>query len=413
MSAAAETTSNAKTATAESGPESPTTARPLEMDDDDVQETGAVGEGGNAAAVRQTAPATTAASPISASPPQVPPKPVSETEKNILTLKEAFPSVEETVIRAILRASGGRVEPAFHALLEMTDPEAARNEPQDAPAPAQQPAQPQARGGMSQVESDELYARQLAEHYDNVGSYEARTSNRSRAVPQSPTSNDEDREHSFIDDDLPVIRENLRKGFLDTQTKVNGWITNLKKRIEDGFDEYGETDPGPRLPPRRQGEASREATRRSGDYHRYDADPEVLGDDFAGMGISSDGNASGTTLPKQTTPSRTDEGRRVGFKDTEEINMYDASPTTTSKDPMSTGATKTSKWQPLSKVEPKPIADNDPFSLGDSEDEKETKDKIKEAKADEGDKVKTAAAEAMADSLVDEAKGGETAGKKS
>lgn len=32
---------------------------------------------------------------------------------------------------------------------------------------------------------------------------------------------------------------------------------------------------------------------------------------------------------------------------------------------------KSSKWQPLSMVEPSPVAENDPFSLGDSDDEKE------------------------------------------
>ncbi|RDA93742.1 hypothetical protein CP533_0221 [Ophiocordyceps camponoti-saundersi (nom. inval.)] len=428
MSAAAGTASNAKAATAESGAESPTTARPLEMDDDDVQETtGIVAEDGNVTTASRrepTAPTAAQSTPLDAtSPPQPPPKPVSQNEQNVATLKEAFPTVEDAVIRAILRASGGRVEPAFHALLEMTDPEAAKNEPRDeTPTPQQPPSQAQGRGDMSQVEADERYARQLAEHYDNVGAYEARTSSRSRAAPppSSPPMNDDDREHSFIDDDLPVIRENLRKGFLDTQTKVNGWITNLKKRIEEGFDEYDGTTTGPTLPPRRQGEASREATRRSGDYHRYDADPEVLSDDFAGMGFSADGKPSSTGLAKKTTSPRTADGRRVGFKpDAEEINMYDASPTTTAKDPMSAAAAKASKWQPLSKVEPKPMADNDPFSLGDSEDEKEAKDKPKEAKdkpmdakADDGDRVKTAAAEAMADSLVDAPKTGDPVDKK-
>jgi len=35
------------------------------------------------------------------------------------TLKEAFPSIDGAIIKAILRASGGRVEPAFNALLGM------------------------------------------------------------------------------------------------------------------------------------------------------------------------------------------------------------------------------------------------------------------------------------------------------
>lgn len=33
------------------------------------------------------------------------------------TLKEAFPSIDAAVVKAVLRASGGSVEPAFNALL--------------------------------------------------------------------------------------------------------------------------------------------------------------------------------------------------------------------------------------------------------------------------------------------------------
>ena len=162
----------------------------------------------------------------------------------------------------------------------MTDPDAVKNEPEDVPPP--QPPRPQGRSQLSQVEADEAYARQLAQHYDNAGAYEARTSNRARGQG----FDGDEREHSFVDDDLPVIRENLRKGFLDTQTKVNGWISNIRKRIEDSFDENEENTQGQGQPIRRSGEASR----RSGDYDRYDADPQVLSDDFAGMKFSADGS---------------------------------------------------------------------------------------------------------------------------
>jgi hypothetical protein len=116
----------------------------------------------------------------------------------------------------------------------------------------------------------------------------------------------------------------------------------------------------------------------------------------------------------------------VGFKDEpEEIKMYDASPKLSPKGetPAATAA-KASKWQPLSSVEPDPITDNDPFSLGDSEDEgetkeketketKETKEKPKDGKLEDTERLKQAAAEAMADSLVDPAKEGEASEKKS
>lgn len=411
----------------DSGAESPTTARPLEMDDDDVQETGIIGDDGNvtapaAATATSTAPTTTGTKPLPASvedeavAPNKPPRPQTEAQKNELILKEAFPGVDAGVIRAVLSASAGKVEPAFNALLEMTDPDAVKNEPEETGPPPQPPRPTGQRAQMSQLEADELYARQLAEHYDNVGAYEARTSSRNPGGRPGPNPrgqqgfNDDEREHSFLDDDLPVIRDNLRKGFEETQKQVNGWITNIRKKIEENFDESEQGGPsgqGQQNP--QQGQYARQGPgRRSGDYHRYDADPQVLSDDFAGMKFASDGTpvqqqTSGVYRPPPSSSSPAPgSGRRVGFRDeTEEINMYDTSPRVPPKDTPPTSSAKTSKWQPLSSMDPNPIGDNDPFSLGDSEDEKETKEKPKDAKADDNERLKQAAAEAMADNLVD------------
>lgn len=158
----------------------------------------------------------------------------------------------------------------------MTDPDAARNEPAEEQAPPQ-PPRPQGQRQMSQLEADELYARQLAEHYDNVGNYEARTSNRQQ--PRHRADAAEEREYSFMEDDLPVIRDNLRQGFKETQTTVNSWINTLKKRIEENFDESEDQQ--------HHGQRPGEPSRRSGDY---DADPQVLSDDFAGMRFGADGS---------------------------------------------------------------------------------------------------------------------------
>lgn len=69
----------------------------------------------------------------------------------------------------------------------------------------------------------------------------------------------------------------------------------------------------------------------------------------------------------------------------------------------------------MSTVDPNPIAEHDPFSLGDSEDEKETKDKstkeTKETKLDDNERLKQATADAMADSLVDDTKKDDAAKK--
>ena len=61
---------------------------------------------------------------------------------------------------------------------------------------------------------------------------------------------------------------------------------------------------------------------------------------------------------------------------------------------MSTG--KTSKWQPLAAVDPSPMGDHDPFSLGDSDDEETKK---KDLKPEDSARLKKAAAEAMSEEI--------------
>jgi hypothetical protein len=81
----------------------------------------------------------------------------------------------------------------------------------------------------------------------------------------------------------------------------------------------------------------------------------------------------------------------VSFQDgpPEEIgeSPYRASPKSESK----------SKWQPLSATSPSPVADHDPFSLGDSDDERDSKSK--DLKSEDSERLKKAAAEAMADDI--------------
>lgn len=172
----------------------------------------------------------------------------------------------------------------------MTDPDAVIE-----PTPPPQPPRPTGnRIGstpQSQLESDEQYARQLAEHYNSQGSSGADRGNYPQRGRNLRPNELQEENHSFLEDDLPVIRENLRKGFLETQTKVNGWITNLKKRI-DGEDISEDNTQGPAGGQRNTQYRSRRSAdgRQSGDYNRYDADPEVLGDDFAGIQLYDDGS---------------------------------------------------------------------------------------------------------------------------
>ena len=89
-----------------------------------------------------------------------------------------------------------------------------------------------------------------------------------------------------MSDELPVIRDNIKKGFLETQSTVNKWVSNLKKKIDGDDDDIPQRDTAQGgYTPQQQygGRRSGEFARRSTDRERYDADPQVLGDDFAGL----------------------------------------------------------------------------------------------------------------------------------
>ncbi|KAL8739025.1 MAG: hypothetical protein Q9181_000307 [Wetmoreana brouardii] len=87
-------------------PESPTTAREL---DDDVHDHAA-----SPTRNEQVHPSPGVGEDVA---PPKPPRPTNPLQQAENTLKEAFPSIDPTVIKAVLRASGGNVEPAFNALL--------------------------------------------------------------------------------------------------------------------------------------------------------------------------------------------------------------------------------------------------------------------------------------------------------
>jgi hypothetical protein len=100
--------------TSSSGAESPRTAREPDFDDDvhehnlTVPERQATPKGQKRVSFQDDeAPA----------PPPKPPRPMSPRAKAEATLIEAFPSIDIKVVKAVLVASNGKVEPAFNALL--------------------------------------------------------------------------------------------------------------------------------------------------------------------------------------------------------------------------------------------------------------------------------------------------------
>lgn len=76
----------------------------------------------------------------------------------------------------------------------------------------------------------------------------------------------------------------------------------------------------------------------------------------------------------------------------DEVDALYRQPTPTGRQPSpSGGANKSKKWQPLTSVAPAPEADdNDPFSVGDSDDEEQQEKKV-DVRSEDTDRLKKAA----------------------
>ncbi|THY36105.1 hypothetical protein D6D01_00756 [Aureobasidium pullulans] len=353
------------------GAESPTTARELDFDDDHDE----------SRPVKSPTPKQVSFVEVEdEDAPSKPARPLSPQSQNEKTLKEAFPTIDAKVIRAVLIASA------------MSDPDF---KPEEAPPPRP----PRPTQAQRQLDADEQYARQLAQHFQSESRPQrAMRDEDDRGPPlpnrprqqQRPGLAEDDREYSFFDDDLPQIKENVRKGFLETQTKVNRWITDFRKKLdgEDNDDPYA----GPTRqdsPPRRQNygpsqseqlygiRRSADVSRKSTDKDRYDLDNRVLDDDFTALELRDD------EAPLRASSSR---NRPLANPDLFKANVappqsgpvdeVDAIDRRNQRQPSPSGASKSAKWQPLTSIAPNPESEeNDPFSLGDSDDEKETKTK--------------------------------------
>ncbi|KAF1992879.1 hypothetical protein P154DRAFT_583358 [Amniculicola lignicola CBS 123094] len=386
----------AKTATA-SGAESPTTARELDFDDDGEATTAPTETIAPPPPSKSPKPAVRFSEDTTDIPPPKPPRPMNPQQQAETTLIEAFPDIDAKVVKAVLVASGGKVEPAFNALLSMSDP---TFQAEEAPPPQPpRPSQPK-----TQLEADEQYARQLAQHYESAQGGQYGYGSRERGNPPThrqrqqtglkPNELYDDREHSFFDDDLPEIKKNIEQGFLQTQTKVNKWITDFRKKFEgEDDDDYNSQaqasqqrqNLGPSTHEQLYGIRKSAEMRRSSDRDRYDSDNRVLGDDFEQLELRDNDGQPRSSRPlanpdlfKPTPLAPPQSGA---------VDEGDALYRNPSPNHQSGGRTK--KWQPLTSVAPNPEPDDhDPFSLGDSDEEDA---KTKDVKAEDTERLKNAA----------------------
>ncbi|GME92319.1 unnamed protein product [[Candida] boidinii] len=209
------------------------------------------------------------ATPDSYIAPPMPSRPLSKTEKTIQQLKEAFPSIEEKYIRMSLIASQGLLDPAFNALLYLSDPASFPSDPTEViPTVVSQdieddetpklPTRSESVLKQRQMESDEALARRLAREYERRASTHSHSSHRhSQRNPQQPPppppqqgqtrSNKTPDWYKDVDkdDESEDIIDSMAKGLEETRQKVNGWIGSFTKKINENPDYqkiFGETN---------------------------------------------------------------------------------------------------------------------------------------------------------------------------
>lgn len=299
---------------------------------------------------KTTVPVTVSKEEDEENAPPRPRRPESPILKLQREMKEAFPDVDEKTVYAILIASQGQQEPAFNALLYLSDPsykpEITLVEPAAPPLPGRR-----GPSGVGSTDDDERLARELQKQFEQ----EERRRRREyrRAQPQQNTQGQD----SEIPDEFEQIKETFAKGVEDARTTINGWVSSFAKKIDgkrsDDEDDYGNNGANSGNSPKLFGalggsSVTGRSQGRQGGKARFDEDPVILS---SGVNLISLHNQEKDDSEAPSLPKRKESPGSV-------------------TSPVSNTSAKPSKWQPLSSDVP---VNSDAFLVTDSDDELDTK----------------------------------------
>ncbi|CAI4064613.1 hypothetical protein SUVZ_08G0860 [Saccharomyces uvarum] len=293
-----------------------------------------------------------------------PEEPAPKENPILQELKDAFPNLEEKYIKAVIIASQGALDPAFNALLFLSDPESGK----DIELPTQPvrkiPDAP-VRRRQTQLEQDELLARQLDEQFNRSHSrrhragqntHDQRLKDRQRRR-QNPLSPEERREYygdaeeqedswsQFVDKDLPELTDRAGRSLQDTANKVSSWISDAYKRNfaqgnEQNNNQYGHQDQQEEWEPEIVDFSQNEKKTRpqQPERKRFNSFGAQVGEDSLeshGITLHNEGGFEEDEDVPPQLPTRTKSGESAG-KVVAETTYIDTPDTETKK-----------KWQPL------------------------------------------------------------------
>lgn len=287
--------------------------------------------------------------------PPPPARPLSPTTRALAELNEAFPTIEEKYRTAVLIASLGQLEPAFNALLYLSDPTSKPEIPSASGQPSTGAAVP------STLTEDEKLARRLQQEFERE-ERQRRQRHRRREQPRPVPADDYE-----SGDEFGQIKETFTQGLEEARTTLNGWVSGLAKKFlpeeDQDYPEPQRPHAQHRLlqPHARNARDARDAPASSQNpklfgalggssyarkTSRFDEDPVILSNDFdSRISLNDNDNEAAPLLPQR--------------------KLHLVQP-----QPQNQGFDAAKKWQPLNADTP---VNSDAFLVTDSEEESEDK----------------------------------------
>ncbi|KAI5955682.1 CUE5 [Candida jiufengensis] len=324
-------------------------------------------------------------------PPPPPSRPKDPVQQTTQDLKDAFPSIEEKIITAVLIASQGNPEPAFSALLYISDP----SFKPDIPVYQTTTTTSKNTSASNKNESigftdDEILARKLQKEFELEDERRRRRhqdrNRRDRNERDQQASNRQHRqnlndyERSYYEeeespDEFDQIKETFTQGLEEAKTTLNGWVSGLAKKFDSATANRQQQQQEQRDNATTFGSKShREGGNNFGNlggtrYYdelykgkktRFDEDPEIISSDFHDK----------IRLNKESSTSANDDDEEamasphLPTRPRNSTELQSDTPSAIQSDTKKDTLKKKQPWQPED-----PPADSDAFLVTDSEEE--------------------------------------------
>ena len=207
--------------------------------------------------------------------PAPPPRPVSPLTQIKKDLKDAFPNIEEKLITAVLIASQGNPDPAFNALLYISDPSVEAEIPEPAPPVPDKQVNTQ----KNTLTDDELLARKLQKEFELEDKRRRAQHHERERRRRRQQSQQEDLEDDDVDE-FGQIKESFSQGFEEARSTLNGWVSGIAKKFQEPTDDALQSKESQAQNPKLFGALGGSSFTKQNKKNTFDEDPRIISNDL-------------------------------------------------------------------------------------------------------------------------------------